>query len=138
MSEQEPKRLTTEEMDRLRTADVSPELLTIVRRDPETLGHERNSARAQVRSALRNRHPEAEGDDLRLNDRGGHYFGALRDGDIGGAFIRADIANTRLLLDTFDRDYLIESLIDGEGWSSERAARYVDERISEYGDGILL
>lgn len=132
MSESDTKRLSTEELDRLRQADVSPELLTVARQDPEAVGKKRNSAREQMRKMLRAREDTTPPEDLPVRNYGGDYLEALREGSLAGAFIRADIANIRILLDTFGRDYLIERLIEEEGWTSERAERYTDERIEEF------
>lgn len=137
MPEQDDKRLTMDELDALRDAGFSPEFLTVVRRDPETVGEQRNSAREGARQLLRTDY----GPDLErfedATERKGDYFQRLAQGELAEAFYHADIANTRLLLDTFGRDYLIERLIDGDSRDPESSARYVDERIDNYGDGII-
>lgn len=137
MAETQNKRLELDELAVLRDLGASPAFLTVARRDPETIGERRNSAREAARQALRA--CEDPGDLTReeLEGRGGHYFGALLDGEIAEAWFRADITNTRILLDTFGRDYLIERIIAEDGREPEAAARHVDERVDEYGDGIL-
>lgn len=138
MPEQEPKYLTDEELKRLRTAEPEPELVAIVRRDPEAIGETRNSARELVRTHLRG---EPDLSDLGLRNRletGGHFFGALLDGNLGEAFIRADVSNVRLVLDTFEPAYIEECLIHEEDFSPEKAKRYLGERIKLYGDKLDL
>ncbi len=139
MSKTDTKRLSTEELDRLRQADVSPEFMAIVRRGPETVGKQRNSTREEARKMLRTTPRDMQAsEDLPVRKQGGHYFQALRRGEVGEAFFRADITNTRLMLDTFGRDYIIERMVAEGEKSPEGAARYVDEQIDRFGDGLIL
>lgn len=136
MSEHDENRLTRNELRRLRTTQASPALLAIVRVDPEVAGVSRNSAREHVRQRVRGTNYAGGALTDRLVNRGGDFFTALFDGNVGSAFVRADGNNTRILLDRFSREYLIERLVADEGFDADRAARYVDERIDRYGDGM--
>lgn len=137
MSDTDTEQLSGEQLADLRAAGVSPEALAVIRIDPETVGRSRNSAREQARKVLRPVLGSPDPEDVTPSEYGGDYFAGLCNGSVGKAFIHADIANLRLLLEAFGRAYLIERLVADEGYRPGAARKKVDDVIERYGDDIL-
>lgn len=123
--------ITDDEYDTLRDDGAAPELLAVLRADPESVGINRHSNREAARKHL-NRRP----DGLHLETVGGDHFAALWNGDLAEAFYHADGSNTRLLLSVFGEQYIVERLIADDNRDPEVAARMVGERVERYGDGL--
>lgn len=130
------KRLSEPELSRLREAGVSAEFLTVVQIDPEEVGRSRNSARARTRQMLRTHSDDTHPEDLPLDRYTGDYARALREGNLGEAFIRADIDNTRILVHAFGQRYLTERLAAEDG-DYDYAARYVDQNVAQFADDLV-
>jgi hypothetical protein len=133
--------LSPDELKKLRDIGFSAEMVAICRQDPEIVGKSRNSTREVAHMVLaRTEMADEDRYDWAVS-RHGHFFGALAEGDLERALARADVTNTRLLLATFGRAYLIERVVSEVGTSiqsREEATRWVDGTIERLGDGILL
>lgn len=130
------KRLSETELRRLREAGVSAEFMAVVQTDPEEVGRSRNSARERARQMLRTTPDDTHPEDLPLDRYTGDYARALREGNLGEAFIKADIANTRILVALFGREYLTERIAAEDG-DYEYAKRYVDQNIETHAADLV-
>jgi len=80
-------------VDELHESDASRALKRIVRRDPQSVGASRNSAREEVRKYI-------DSWDMDLSEDepfGGSFFMALWEGDVDRATRLADLDNARLM-----------------------------------------
>lgn len=124
--------LTLPELDIAREAGAAPEFLTVAAFAPRDAGAETNSAAVEVRKRL-DYPPNPDADHLDgLPDMAGDFTGNLWNGNLGTAFIHADIDNLRLLSAVFSRRYLIERVIEDEHMDPEYAATLVTERLDEH------
>jgi len=61
-------------------------------------------------------------------DPGGDFDQAARDGDIAEAFYRADLDNSRVMLDALGEEVIVAALVADGGRTTEAARRYVADR----------
>lgn len=129
------KRLTEEELDAAREAGAAPEFLAVAAFAPNDAGAERNSAAVEVQKRLDVAPEVGPGYIEGLPKVAGDYSGSLWDGNLGKAFIHADINNIRILASVFSVRYLIERVIADEDMETDYATRLVSERIEEHAVG---
>ncbi|TQQ81879.1 hypothetical protein [Halonotius roseus] len=100
----------------LQAAGASGEFLEFLRHDNES------SIRRSVQSDLR--HGALSGDPTEYAPLGGHFFDNLWEGDLFGAWRRADPANRRIMRDVFGESTVIAAAVTG-GLNRETAAQFV-------------
>lgn len=108
----------------IRDAGASEEMLDVLRFDESSIGISRNSAKQEVKKYAF--WGNLDGDTDEFTHLGGHFFSALWDGDLFGAWTRADLNNKAIVMEVFGRDRIIESAVR-QGKESSYALRMVEE-----------
>mgnify|MGYP006272559475 CR=1 FL=1 len=116
--------LTTEHIAFLSKAGASDAFIDLLTFPAELAGVKRHSAREEVRKYAY--WGEFDGEPEAFRHVGGHFFGAMWDGDLFEAWLRADLNNKSLLLECFGMDAIIESGVNS-GQPIDYARRMVTE-----------
>jgi len=108
--------LTDDTFRYLQAAGASGEFLEFLRHDSES------SVKRSVYSDLR--HGSIGGDPTEYAPLGGHFFDNLWEGDLFGAWRRADPANRRIMRDVFGESTVIAAAMNG-GLNRDTAEQFV-------------
>jgi hypothetical protein len=116
--------LTTDHMMFLSKAGASDLLIDLLTFPKEAAGVSRHSAREEIKSYIF--FGEFESHPTDFSPYGGHFFSAMWDGDLFGAWLRADFNNKSLLRKCFG-----ESRIISAGIESNQPEGYVRRMVQE-------
>ena len=108
-------------MSKAGASDLFIDLLTFPK---EAAGVPRHSIREEVRKYVY--WGELDSDPATFSHVGGHFFGAIWDGDLFHAWTRADLNNKALLMECFGADRIIQDAIEN-GKPTDYAERMVME-----------
>ena len=118
--------LTNEHHDFLKTAGASDELLKLIAFSPETAGVPRHSTREEVEKYVEWGDLDLDRDPAEFRPIGGHFFEKMWNGDLFGAWLRADLNNKSLMAECFGEADIIQN-----GIESGQPASYVATMVEE-------
>ena len=118
--------LTDEHHNFLKAAGASDELLELIAFPPETAGVSRHSTREEVEKYVEWGELDLDRDPAEFRPIGGHFFSKMWNGDLFGAWLRADGSNKRLMAECFGAADIIQSGINS-GQPASYAATMVED-----------
>lgn len=117
--------ITDDHIQFLREAGASEEFLDMVETDPEQYGVPENSAAQKIRSLIRTGDLNLSADPEDFRFCAGGFLTKLWNGDLFGAWRKADLNNTPLMLEVYGKRIIITNAI-AQGEPKDYAKRMVD------------
>jgi hypothetical protein len=116
--------LTNEHIEFLRDAGASEMLIAVLRFNHTAIGINRNSARSEVQKYVYWGALDDDCDPAAFSHLGGHFFSALWEGDLFGAWTRADSSNKTILREMYGEHRIVGSAVE-QGKEASYARRMV-------------